>query len=58
MAHSVSSSGVTTMGSDRANPGTPNHNGPNGGPHAQAVEQKHWPGPLMSQCRFLTIRIL
>ena len=29
-------SGVTTMGSDRENPGAPN-----GG--AQAVEQKHWP---------------
>ena len=40
-------SGVTTMGSDRANPGAPNHNGPNGGPQAQAVEQKHWPGPLI-----------
>jgi hypothetical protein len=38
-------SGVTTMGSDRTNPGAPNHNGPNGGP--QAVEQKHWPGPLI-----------
>jgi hypothetical protein len=40
-------SGVTTMGSDRANPGAPNQNGPNGGPQAQAVEQKHWPGPLI-----------
>ena len=40
-------SGVTTMGSDRENPGAPNHNGPNGGPHAQAVEQNHWPGPLI-----------
>jgi hypothetical protein len=40
-------SGVTNMGSDRANPGAPNHNGPNGGPQAQAVEQKHWPGPLI-----------
>jgi hypothetical protein len=39
------SSGVTTMGSDRANPGAPNLNGPNGGPQAQAVEQKQWPGP-------------
>jgi hypothetical protein len=38
-------SGVTTMGSDRANPGAPNPNGPNGGP--QAVEQKLWPGPLI-----------
>jgi hypothetical protein len=38
-------SGVTTMGSNRANPGAPNPNGPNGGPRAQAVEQKHWPGP-------------
>ena len=36
-------SGVTTMGSDRANPGAPNPNVPNGGPEAQAVEQKHWP---------------
>ena len=27
----VVSSGVTTMDSDRANPGAPNHNGPNGG---------------------------
>jgi hypothetical protein len=44
---SLPSSGVTTMGSDRANPGAPNHNGPNGGPQAQAVEQKHWPGPLI-----------
>jgi hypothetical protein len=26
-------SGVTTMGSDRENPGAPNLNGPNGGPH-------------------------
>jgi hypothetical protein len=26
------SSGVTTMGSDRENPGAPNLNGPNGGP--------------------------
>jgi hypothetical protein len=25
-------------------PGAPNPNGPNGGPRAQAVEQKHWPG--------------
>jgi hypothetical protein len=25
-------SGVTTMGSDRENPGAPNLNGPNGGP--------------------------
>jgi hypothetical protein len=40
-------SGVTTMGSDRSNPGAPNHNGPNGGPQAQAVEQKHWPRPLI-----------
>jgi hypothetical protein len=32
------------MGSDRANPGAPNLNGPNGGPQAQAVEQKQWPG--------------
>jgi hypothetical protein len=40
-------SGVTTMGSDRANPGAPNQNGPNGSPQAQAVEQKHWPGPLI-----------
>ena len=40
-------SGVTTMGSDRANPGAPNPNGPNGGPQAQAVEQKHWPGSLI-----------
>jgi hypothetical protein len=40
-------SGVTTMGSDRANPGAPNPNGPNGGPQTQAVEQKHWPGPLI-----------
>jgi hypothetical protein len=39
-----SGSGVTTMGSDRANPGAPNHNEPNGGPQARAVEQKHWPG--------------
>jgi hypothetical protein len=28
----VRSSGVTTMGSDRENPGAPNLNGPNGGP--------------------------
>ena len=27
-------SGVTTMGSDRENPGAPNLNGPNGGPQA------------------------
>jgi hypothetical protein len=27
-------SGVTTMGSDRENPGAPNPNGPNGGPQA------------------------
>jgi hypothetical protein len=40
-------SGVTTMGSDRANPGAPNHIGPNVAPQAQAVEQKHWPGPLI-----------
>ena len=33
-------SGVTTMGSDRADPGVPNPIGPNGGPQAQAVEQK------------------
>jgi hypothetical protein len=25
-------SGVTTMASDRADPGAPKHNGPNGGP--------------------------
>jgi hypothetical protein len=43
----ASDSGVTTMGSDRANAGAPNPNGPNGGPKAQAVEQKHWPGPLI-----------
>jgi hypothetical protein len=36
------------MGSDRAKPGAPNHNELNGGPQAQAVEQKHWPGrPLI-----------
>jgi hypothetical protein len=35
------------MGSDRANPGAPKHNGPNGGLQAQAVEQKHWPVPLI-----------
>jgi hypothetical protein len=35
------------MGSDRENPGAPNPNGPNGGPQAQVVEQKHWPGPLI-----------
>jgi hypothetical protein len=41
-------SGVTTMGSDRANPGAPNPNRPNGGPKAQAIEQKHQPGrPLI-----------
>ena len=40
-------SGVTTMGSDRDNPGAPNLNGPNGAPQAQAIEQKHWPGPLI-----------
>ena len=28
------SSGLTTMGSDRENPGAPNLNGPNGGPQA------------------------
>jgi hypothetical protein len=28
------SSDVTTMGSDRENPGAPNPNGPNGGPQA------------------------
>jgi hypothetical protein len=44
----VVNSGVTNMGSDRAEPGAPNPNGPNGGPQAQAVEQKHWPGrPLI-----------
>ena len=32
-------SGVTTMGSDRANLGAPNPNGPNGGHRPQAVEQ-------------------
>ena len=42
-----SPSGVITMGSDRVNPGASNQNGPNGGPQAQAVEQKHWPGPLI-----------
>ena len=52
-------SGVTTMGSDRTNPGAPNHNGPNVGPQAQAVEQKTLARASdMSQCRFLTIRIL
>ena len=53
-------SGVTTMGSDRANPGAPNPNRPNGGPKAQAIEQKHRPAREASdmlQCRFLTIRI-
>jgi hypothetical protein len=41
-------SGVTTMGSDRANPGALNPNEPIGGPQTQAVEQKHWPGrPLI-----------
>jgi hypothetical protein len=34
------------MGSDWENPRAPNPNGPNGGPQAQTVEQKHWPGPL------------
>jgi hypothetical protein len=29
------------MGSDWANPGAPNPNGPNMDPQAQAVEQKH-----------------
>jgi hypothetical protein len=40
-------SGVTTMGSDRENPGAPNPNGLNGGPQAQAIQQKHWPVPLI-----------
>jgi hypothetical protein len=40
-------SGVTTMGSDRENPGANNPNGLNGGPQAQAIQQKHWPGPLI-----------
>jgi hypothetical protein len=31
-AWSITNSGVTTMGSDRENPGAPNLNGPNGGP--------------------------
>jgi hypothetical protein len=45
---STQTSGVTAMGSDRANPGAPNPNGPNRGPRAQGVEQKHWPGrPLI-----------
>ena len=40
------SSGVTTMGSDRVNPGPPTPMGQMGGP--QAVEKKHWPGrPLI-----------
>ena len=43
MFNKISYSGVTTMGSDRANPGAPNPNGPNGGPQAQAVK----PGPLI-----------
>ena len=44
----IAFSGVITMGSDRANRGAPNPNGPNGGPQAKAVEQKHWPGrPLI-----------
>jgi hypothetical protein len=30
----LNDSGVTTMGSDRENPGAPNLNGPNGGPQA------------------------
>jgi 5-methylcytosine-specific restriction endonuclease McrBC regulatory subunit McrC len=30
--HASMGSGVTTMGSDRENPGAPNLNGPNGGP--------------------------
>jgi hypothetical protein len=30
--HGGLTSGVTTMGSDRENPGAPNLNGPNGGP--------------------------
>jgi hypothetical protein len=30
----VQLSGVTTMGSDRENPGAPNTNGPDGGPQA------------------------
>ena len=39
---------VTTMGSDRANPGALNPNRPNGGPKAQAIEQKHQAGrPLI-----------
>jgi hypothetical protein len=54
--------GITTMGSDRANPGAPNHNELNGAPQAQTVEQKLWPGrPLICYnhlCCFLTIRIL
>jgi hypothetical protein len=51
-------SGVTTMGSDRANPGAPNQNGPNGGPQAQAVAKTLARASDMSQCRFLTIRNL
>jgi hypothetical protein len=48
MASFAIGSGATTMGSDRANPGAPNPNGPNGGPQAQAIEEKHWPwGPLI-----------
>jgi hypothetical protein len=64
-------SGVTTMGSDRADPGAPNPNRPNGGPKAQAIEQKHrpgrplmcynvvfWPSEFSDHQNFLTIRIL
>jgi hypothetical protein len=42
----------TSMGSDRANRGPPNPNGPNGGPQGQVVEQKHWASD-MSQCRIV-----
>ena len=40
-------SGVTTMGSDRENPGAPHPQWAKWGPQAQAIDQKHCPGPLI-----------
>jgi hypothetical protein len=55
----ILSSGVTTMGSDRENPGAPNPNGPNGGPPGLGDRAKTLARASdMLQCRFLTIRIL
>jgi hypothetical protein len=48
------------MGSDRANPGAPNPNVPNGGPPGSGCRAKTLAREAsdMLQCRFLTIRIL